>query len=136
MVKRVLKDNKGEAYIGHIIGIFLSLVVIVFSLTYYPVFISKYELGKFASEIMREAEITGEIGTSVNNKIKDLKETLIDVDSVRWETKYINGTNKINLNENIKVTVSKNVDTGFFIFGTNKIDLSVTEIGSSEVYHK
>lgn len=38
MIKKVLKDNRGEAYIGHIIGIILSLVVVVFALTYYPVF--------------------------------------------------------------------------------------------------
>lgn len=136
MIIKVLKDNKGEAYIGHIIGIFLSLVVIVFSLTYYPVFIAKYELGKFASEIMREAEITGEIGISVSNKINELKKTLIDVDSVKWDTTYIHGTKKINLNGAIKVTVSKKVDTKFFTFGKNEINLSVTEVGSSEVYHK
>ena len=136
MIKKVLKDNRGEAYIGHIIGIILSLVVVVFALTYYPVFTLKYELGKFASEVMREAEITGEVGTSVNNKINELKRTLVDVDSVKWDTKYISGTNKVNLNEQIKVTVSKKIDTGFFIFGKNEITISATEVGSSEVYFK
>ncbi len=136
MIKKVLKDNKGEAYIGFIVGIFLSLIVVVFALKLYPVFIAKAQLNQFANEIMREAEITAEIGTKMKNKIDELNKSLIEVDSISWDTKYINGTKKINLNEKINVTVEKQVDIGFFIFGSYPIDLSARETGASEVYFK
>lgn len=135
-LKNILKNNKGEAYIGYIIGILISLLFLVLSLRVLPVFIAKYQMTKFASEIVREAEISGEIGTKVNKKIESLEETLIAVDTINWDAKFIDGTKKINLNDEIKVTLTKEVSIDFYIFKSPPITLRAVDTGSSEVYHK
>lgn len=133
---KILKDNKGSGYIDCIFVVLITVLMVAFTMKVYPVFITKNNLDKFASEIVREAETTGQIGNSVQDRITKLKKNLGNVDSIDWKVNYVYGTNKIQLGDPIEVTVKKKVNIGFFDFGSFPIDLQGKDSGFSEVYWK
>lgn len=133
---KILKDNKGSGYIDSVFVVLISILMIAFAMKIYPVFITKNNLDKFASEIVREAEVTGQIGSSVQDRINKLKKNLGNVDSIDWKVNYIYGTNKIQLGDPIEVIVKKKVNIGFFDFGSFPINLNGQDSGFSEVYWK
>ncbi|WP_343349228.1 DUF4320 family protein [Terrisporobacter petrolearius] len=136
MMKKFLKNKKGEGYVDSAILILVSVLMIAFAVNVYPVFVAKSQLDHFANEIVREAEVTGQIGDSVNSRINKLKKELVDVDSIKWDAKYISGTKKIQLNDSINVTLEKKMNIGFFTFGSFPINVQARDSGFSEVFHK
>lgn len=75
----------------------------------------KQQLDNFAFEIVRQAEITG--NSNVSGRINELKaQTGLDP-QISWDCDYFNGT-KVQLNGDIKVTLTQRVDIGFFVFGS------------------
>ncbi|EOE7347217.1 DUF4320 family protein [Clostridioides difficile] len=135
-MKKLLKDTRGEFFIEAPIIIFVLLIFVGFAISIYPAFITWNNLDSFAKEVIREAEISGEIGEDVNKKIEKLKETNIKPDSIEWDTIYINGSKKVQLNDEINIVVKKTVDIGFFEFGSFPIPLEGKSTGRSEVYWK
>lgn len=133
MTKRILKSKRGEGYIDVTIGILCLMLVVAFAVSFLPVFTAKQQLDIFATEVVREAEIRG--STAVSSRISDLKEQTGRNPSIRWDCDYYNGT-KIQLNEDIKVTLTDTVDIGFFIFGSWPIEIQAKATGKSEVYYK
>lgn len=136
MIIKTLNNKKGEGYIDSAILVLVAVMTIACALKVYPVFVAKSQLNKFASEIVRDAEVTGQIGNSVNDRIKKLNEELVNVDEIKWDVKYISGTKKIQLNDPIEVTIHKKMDIGFFSFGSFPIPLKAKDSGFSEVYWK
>ncbi|GLB31591.1 hypothetical protein LAD12857_35140 [Lacrimispora amygdalina] len=133
MTKRILKSKRGEGYIDVAIGILCLMLVIAFAVSFLPVFTAKQQLDIFATEIVREAEIRG--STSVSSRISDLKEQTGRNPSIHWDSDYYSGT-KVQLNEDIEVTLTDTVDIGFFIFGSWPIEIQAKATGKSEVYYK
>lgn len=131
-----MKNKKGEGYIDAVIVILVSSLMLAFAVNVYPVFVAKSQLDHFANEIVREAEVTGQIGDSVNSRINKLKKELVDVDSIKWDAKYISGTKKIQLNDSINVKVEKKMNIGFFTFGSFPINVHGKDSGFSEVFWK
>lgn len=128
-MKRIL-SNKGEGYIDTVVIVLVSMIVIALGVKVFPVFIIKSDLNMFADEIVRVAEIEGEIGektTIVENRIKEQIENII----VEWSTE-----GNIQLNDEFSVVLSCDVDIGFFEFGSFPITLKAKATGRSEVYHK
>ncbi|WP_243007563.1 DUF4320 family protein [Paraclostridium sordellii] len=135
-ILKLLKDKKGGGYIDVAVMVLVFALVMACALNVYPAFVVKSNLNKFASEIVREAETTGQIGSSVQDRINKLKNNLGNVDSIDWKVNYIYGTNKIQLGDPIEVTVKKKVNIGFFKFGLYPIQLQSKDSGFSEVYWK
>ncbi|MDB8790405.1 DUF4320 family protein [Romboutsia sp. 1001216sp1] len=133
---KILKNKKGQGYVDVAVMVLVFALVMAFALSVFPVFVAKSNLNKFASEVVREAETTGQIGSSVQDRINKLKKDLENVDSIDWKVNYIYGTNKIQLGDPIEVTVKKNVNIGFFKFGSFPISLQSKDSGFSEVYWK
>lgn len=133
MIKRILKSKRGEGYIDVAIGILCLMLVVAFAVSFLPVFTAKQQLDIFATEIVREAEIRG--STSVSSRISDLKEQTERNPSIHWDCDYYTGT-KVQLNEDIEVTLTDTVDIGFFIFGSWPIEIQAKATGKSEVYYK
>lgn len=133
MTKRILNSKRGEGYIDVAIGVLCLMLVVAFAVSFLPVFTAKQQLDIFATEIVREAEIRG--STSVSSRISDLKEQTGRNPLIRWDCDYYNGT-KVQLNEDIKVTLTDTVDIGFFIFGSWPIEIQAKATGKSEVYYK
>ncbi|MFA9399293.1 MAG: DUF4320 family protein [Clostridiaceae bacterium] len=133
---KFLKEKKGEGYIDTVVIVIAAMLVIAFAVKVFPVFIVKNQLNTYANEIMRTAEISGRVGTEINNKDESLKEEIGISPVLSWKANYINGTNKVQLNEEITVIVTETVDIGFFSFGSFPIDFKSKATGRSEVYWK
>lgn len=135
-MKKILKSKSGEGYIDTIVIVLAAMFVIALAVKVFPVFIAKNQLNTYANEIMRTAEISGTIGNETNTRAYELKEQMGIEPSISWEASYIGGTKKIQLNDEITVTVKQVVDIGFFSFGSFPIELTSKATGRSEVYWK
>lgn len=133
---RLLKEKKGEGYVDTVVIVLAAMLVIAFAVKLFPVFVAKNQLNTYATEIMRTAEVTGRVGTEVSVKAESLNEQTGISPKITWQTDYISGTNKVQLNDEMTVNVSRTVDIGFFSFGSFPIELNSKATGRSEVYWK
>lgn len=136
MLIKLLKDKNGEGYIDTVVIVIAAMLVIALVVKVFPVFIAKNQLNTYASEIVRTAEISGRIGSETSSKAKELNEQAGITPTITWQANYISGTNKVQLNDQMTVTVVKTVDIGFFSFGSFPIELESKATGRSEVYWK
>ncbi|TYQ17848.1 UNVERIFIED_CONTAM: uncharacterized protein DUF4320 [Acetivibrio alkalicellulosi] len=135
-MNNIVKSKRGEGYIDTVVIVLSAMLVIALAVKVLPVFIAKNQLNTYANEVLRTAEISGRIGNEVNNKSIDLyKQTGIEP-TILWQAQYITGTNKVQLNNEMTVTVEYRMDIGFFSFGSFPIKISSKATGRSEVYWK
>ena len=88
-------------------------------------------LHMFEKAGLKEAEITGRVGSETTSRAQVLSERLeIDPD-IRWSR-----TGRIQLNEEVTVTLTMDVDIGFGGLGSFPIELTAQASGRSEVYWK
>lgn len=133
---KLLKDKNGEGYIDTVVIVIAAMLVIALVVKVFPVFIAKNQLNTYASEVARTAEISGRIGSETSSKTKELNDQAGITPTITWQANYISGTNKVQLNDEMTVTVVKTVDIGFFSFGSFPIELESKATGRSEVYWK
>lgn len=136
MLIKLLKDKNGEGYIDTVVIVMAAMLVIALVVKVFPVFIAKNQLNTYASEVVRTAEISGRIGSETSSKTKELNDQAGITPIITWQANYISGTNKVQLNDQMTVTVVKTVDIGFFSFGSFPIELESKATGRSEVYWK
>lgn len=132
MLKRILKNERGEGYIDTCVLVLCAVLVIALAVRVLPVFIAKQQLDTFATELVREAEITGRVGSETSRRAAVLQERLgIDPD-ITWST-----GGRIQLNEEVTVILTLQEDIGLFgNFGSFPITLQAQATGKSEVYWK
>ena len=126
-----LKCKKGESYIDAAIFCFIAALVMAFIISVIPVFFTKLTLDNYAHELIREAEIAGRTGVETNNRLNRLNEIKGLNPNVVWSK---NG--KVQIGQEITVTVSSTVDMGFFTFGSFPVVLVSKATGVSEVLWK
>lgn len=131
MMKHTWKKRSGEGYIDTCVLILCAMLVIALAVKVLPVYVAKQQLDTFAAELVREAEITGRVGSETTSRAQVLSERLeIDPD-IRWSR-----TGRIQLNEEVTVTLTLDVDIGFGGLGSFPIELTAQASGRSEVYWK
>ena len=92
----------------------------------------KQQLDTFATELVREAEIAGRVGSETNRREQALREQTGLDPTVQWSD-----TGRIQLNEEVSVTLTYEIDLGLFAgFGSFPITLRADATGKSEVYWK
>lgn len=130
-IKARLLNNKGSAYTVAIVGFLVIMMVIAIFMKYAPVYTMKFNLDNYATELIREAEVTGYVGDSTTgarlvrlNQIKGIEP------NVSWSK-----TGYINIGEEVTVIVSKTVTIDFFGAPVS-YDISASASGKSEVYRK
>ncbi len=100
--------------------------------------ITKFSLDNYANELIREAEISGIIGTETTDRLERLNDLKGLYPIVSWKVKGTDvsssSNKKINLGEEVSVTVSKEISVSFF--GEWEFTLKSTATGLSEVYWK
>ena len=108
------------------------MLVIALAVKVFPAYIAKQRVDTFATELVREAEIAGQIGSETSRRQQLLVEqTGIDPE-VSWSR-----TGKIQLNEEISVVVIYRMDIGLFgEIGSFPVTLRGEAMGKSEVYWK
>lgn len=130
MLKKILTDRRGEGYIDIVILVLCAMLVIALAVKVFPVYIAKQQLDTFAAELVREAEIAGQVGSETSRREQFLREKTGLVPSVSWSK-----TGRIQLNEEITVTVTYRTNIGLFAnFGSFPITLRADAKGRSEVY--
>lgn len=132
MLKRILRNERGEGYIDTCVLVLCAVLVIALAVRVLPVFIAKQQLDTFATELVREAEVTGRVGSETSRRAAVLQERLgIDPD-ITWST-----GGRIQLNEEVTVILTLQKDIGLFgNFGSFPITLQAQATGKSEIYWK
>lgn len=134
---KILKSKRGEGYIDVIVIIISTMLVIALAVKVFPVFIVKHQLDTYAAELCRTAEIAGEIGTETTKRAEELKSETGITPVVTWSPSYIPGTNRVQLNQKIDVTLKYEVSIGILgSMGSFPIELTARATGRSEVYWK
>ena len=129
---RLGKDRRGEGYVDMIVLVLCAVLVLALAVRVLPVYIAKQRLDTFATELVREAEITGNVGSETERRAAVLREkTGIDPE-ITWSTE-----GKIQLNEEVTVTLTLPKEIGLFgRFGSFPVSLQSQATGKSEVYWK
>ena len=129
---KALKSKRGEGYIDVCVLVLCAMLVIALAVRVFPVFIAKQQLDTFATELCREAEIAGRVGTETSRREQLLREKTGINPTVSWST-----SGRIQLNEEFTVTVTLQTNIGLFGgFGSFPITLRAEADGKSEVYWK
>ena len=132
-MRNVLREERGEGYIDIAVGVLCLMLVIALAVSLFPVFMAKQQLDRFADEIVRQTEIVG--STSVNRRIEELREETGLDPEISWDCDYFEGS-KIQLNGDIAVTLTCQINLGFFQFGSFPVEIRARASGKSEVYYK
>ena len=129
---KLLKSKRGEGYIDVCVLVLCAMLVIALAVQVLPVFIAKNQLDTYATELCREAEISGRVGSETNRRAAVLTEQTGLSPRISWSK-----TGNIQLNEEITVTLTLDMNIGLFGgFGSFPISLRSEASGKSEVYHK
>lgn len=132
MLKKILKDKRGEGYIDVAVLIFCAMLVIALGVRVFPAYIAKQQVDTFAVELIREAEMAGRVDTETSRREQALREKTGLNPTVSWSK-----TGRIQLNEEVTVTVTYQTNIGLFAgFGSFPITLRAEVDGKSEVYWK
>lgn len=132
MLKRVLKDKCGEGYIDVAVMVLCVFLVLALSMKLLPVYIAKQQLDTYATELCREAEISGRVGPETNRRAAVLTERTGLTPNIEWSD-----SGRIQLNEEVTVRLTYRYDLGLFgSFGSFPVTLRAEASGKSEVYWK
>jgi len=131
-LRRILKSRRGEGYIDVAMLVLCTMLVISLGVRVFPVYIIKQQIDTFASELVREAEISGRVDAETSRREQFLKEKTGLNPAIAWSE-----TGKIQLNEEVTVVITYQTDIGLFAgFGSFPITLKAEAAGKSEVYWK
>ncbi|MCF6093950.1 DUF4320 family protein [Microaerobacter geothermalis] len=89
-----LVNKRGEGYIDVAVLVLCAMLVIALAVKVFPVYIAKSQLDTFASELCREAEIAGRVGSETSMRAQVLLEKTGLNTAISWSK-----TGKIQLNE-------------------------------------
>lgn len=133
----VRKRIKGGMPINASFYTMLFVFFLIAFITFTPIVIAKVQLDNFCDEVIRMAEIEGEINQNVYTRINELKTTSIHAENISFEgTNYMPGSStKVQLNEKIVVSAEY---TYHLNWGFAEIDIPLKSIadGYSENYWK
>ncbi|WP_313527815.1 DUF4320 family protein [Anaerotignum sp.] len=131
-LRKSLKNNRGEGYIDVVVLVLCAMLVIALAVKVFPAYIAKQKVDTFATELVREAEIAGRVGSETARREQLLVEKTGINPEVTWSR-----TGRIQLNEEISVVVIYRMDIGLFgEFGSFPVTLRGEAMGKSEVYWK
>lgn len=131
VLKRI-RSQQGEGYIDVAVLVLCVMLVIAVAVSVLPVFITKNKLDTYATELCREAEIVGRVGSETTLRAQVLSEKTGLSPAISWSK-----TGRIQLNEEFTVTVTTEADLGLFGgFGHFPVTLQARASGKSEVYWK
>lgn len=127
-----LENRRAEGYIDICLLVFVAMLVVALSVRVLPVFIAKQQLDTFATELCREAEISGRVGSETNRRTAVLREKTGIDPHIEWSD-----TGELQLNQEVTVTVTLECNIGLFGgFGSFPVTLRAQASGKSEVYWK
>ena len=130
-MRKLLKSKRGEGYFDVVIIVLVVVMVLALIMAVAPVVSAKIQLDNYADELVREAEISGRIGSETTARARVLTERTGIDPKIEWSR-----MGKIHLNQEFTVTCEYETDIGFGEFGSFPITLTAKASGKSEVYWK
>jgi len=131
-MEKLLKDRRGEGYIDVAILVLAAMLCIALIVKVASVFVAKGHLDTFTSELVREAEIAGRVGSETSARANVLRSQLGINPAMSWSR-----TGNIQLDDDITLTCTMTVNVGLWgDFGSFPIELRSVASGKSEVYWK
>lgn len=129
---RIMKGRRAEGYVDVAVLVLCVMLALALSLRVLPVFIAKQQLDTFATELMREAEVSGRIGAETDRRAAVLRERTGIAPQISWSD-----SGQIQLNQEVTVTLTLQKNIGLFgNFGSFPVTLRSQATGKSEVYWK
>lgn len=95
-IRKILRDKRGEGYIDVAVMVLCVMLVIALGVRLFPIFITKMQVDNFADELVREAEISGRVGSETSNRQRVLEEKTGIHPAVQWSN-----TGNLQLNEEV-----------------------------------
>ena len=131
-IQYLLKERQGEGYIDVVVLVLCAMFVLAIAMRVLPVFIQKQQLDYYASELVREAEVTGRVGEETSRRAAVLTEKTGLTPNITWSTQ-----GQIQLNSDVTVTLTMETNIGLFgDIGSFPVTLRAQATGKSEVYWK
>lgn len=131
-LRHLLKERQGEGYIDVVVLVLCAVFVLALAMRVLPVFIQKQQLDYYASELVREAEVTGRVGEETSRRAAVLTEKTGLTPDIIWSTQ-----GQIQLNSDVTVTLTMETNIGLFgDIGSFPVTLRAQATGKSEVYWK
>lgn len=131
-IRYLLKNKRGEGYVDVIVLVLCAVLVLALAMRVLPVFIQKQQLDTFATELVREAEVSGRVGSETSRRAAILSEQTGLWPDIKWSA-----TGRIQLNHEVTVTLTMETNIGLFgEFASFPITLRSQASGKSEVYWK
>lgn len=131
-IQYLLKERQGEGYIDVVVLVLCAMFVLALAMRVLPVFIQKQQLDYYASELVREAEVTGRVGEETSRRAAVLTEKTGLTPDITWSTQ-----GQIQLNSDVTVTLTMETNIGLFgDIGSFPVTLRAQATGKSEVYWK
>ena len=131
-IRYLLKNKRGEGYVDVIVLVLCAVLVLALAMRVLPVFIQKQQLDTFATELVREAEGSGRVGSETSRRAAILSEQTGLWPDIEWSA-----TGRIQLNHEVTVTLTMETNIGLFgEFASFPITLRSQATGKSEVYWK
>ena len=131
-IQYLLKERQGEGYIDVVVLVLCAMFVLALAMRVLQVFIQKQQLDYYASELVREAEVTGRVGEETSRRAAVLTEKTGLTPDITWSTQ-----GQIQLNSDVTVTLTMETNIGLFgDIGSFPVTLRAQAAGKSEVYWK
>lgn len=131
-IRYLIKNKRGEGYVDVIVLVLCAVLVLALAMRVLPVFIQKQQLDTFATELVREAEVSGRVGSETSRRAAILSEQTGLWPDIEWSA-----TGRIQLNHEVTVTLTMETNIGLFgEFTSFPITLRSQASGKSEVYWK
>lgn len=131
-MQKCLRCKRGEGYIDVVVLVLVLMLGIALAVKVFPVFIAKNQLDHFADELVRTAEISGQVDKETDSRAAQLKSQTGLTPTITWSK-----TGRLQINEEVTVTLHITVNIGLFgDFGSFPIDIAAKSTGKSEVYWK
>ena len=129
---RALSERRGEGYVDVIVLVLCAVMVLALAMRVLPIFIQKQQLDTFATELVREAEVSGRVGAETSRRAAVLSEKTGLHPDILWSSH-----GRIQLNEEVTVTLTMDTNIGLFgEFASFPVTLRAQAAGKSEVYWK
>ena len=135
-MKKKLFNTRAEGYVDTAISVLALTLVFLIALSFFSVITQKTYLDMFSDSLLETACRSGRVDEEVSSRYRELVElTGIQPDYV-FNCQYIQGTNKIQLGDNIEVIVTMNSNLSGLFGNLFQIELSSVGSSLSNVYWK
>lgn len=127
----------GDLYVNVMMGILAVLMVMSILISFLPPYIKYQQLNSLCNDYTNFIESIGVIDETAEQELRRLKDNYnIEVENVRYETAYIPGTSKIQLEDEFIIKMQLKTAVGIPIYGEVEIMLEAQGAGRSEIYWK